>query len=121
MTIYRIGQTNIDTTLQYDVLHYDVVHYDVLHYDVVHYDVVHYDVMKMFSTSSGTDGHLIQKQLFVKKGSWQQENWGERKRTRHFPPSKGRQPEVCIATFIQNCIISLLLILVGCAVEKSIA
>ena len=61
------------------------------------------------------------KQLFVKKGSWQQENWGERKRTRHFPPSKGRQPEVCIATFIQNCIISLLLILVDCAVEKSIA
>ena len=44
------------------------------------------------------------KQLFVKKGSWQQENWGDRKRTRHLPPPKSRQQEVCIVTFLQDYI-----------------
>lgn len=41
--------------------------------------------------------YVQKKQSVVKKGSWQQENWGERKRTRHLPLSKSRQQEVKIS------------------------
>lgn len=49
---------------------------------------------------TGTQGrskqYVTKKQTVIKKGSWQQENYGERKRTRHLPPPKSKQQEMVV-------------------------
>ena len=76
----------------------------------------------LISTCSISSGRSKQqyapkKQSFVKKGSWQQDNWSERKKARHVPPSKSRQQEVL--KYHTKLYYLVLLISVGCAVEKS--